>query len=495
MKLVNTIIKTSGLVCLLAMCSCDFLKETSQDEIIPSSLEDLTSTMYAEAYPYKLSTDVYLNLLTDDVKSNGLTNDHYTNQYKYGMGIFKFDPVMFDGGYAVVDDANSWKNYYEKIMGCNVTLDYLDKVTGSDDDKMAVKGQALLLRGYYYLRLALIYCQMYSAEGVDPNVALGVPLMLTMDVSDDLPVRATLKSTYAQIESDLTEAEALLKEYYSNNSVFRVSYLAADALLSRLYLYLGRDEDWQKVIDYADKVLAERPTLTSLSSFSSQFLQVGIWDTEVSVEPIWCYGLPSYNDENYFINELNLYWGDVPPYTISPKLLSLYDENDLRYDSYFFTEDMYGEVTTIGTAKVSSFYQTKYGDWGVRNAEMYLNRAEAYARLYKAGGNSEYCTNAIADLNYLRENRYAEGTYQEVSITDADELLDFCLQERRRELSMECSFRWFDIKRLNLSVTHTFEDVAGLSTDYTLESGDPLYALPIPNSVIDRNTNLEQNPR
>ena len=49
--------------------SChDFFKESSQDEIKPSTVEDLRSVMYKEAYPYQFASDNYLMLLTDEMQ-------------------------------------------------------------------------------------------------------------------------------------------------------------------------------------------------------------------------------------------------------------------------------------------------------------------------------------------------------------------------------------------------------------------------------------------
>ena len=83
----------------------------------------------------------------------------------------------------------------------------------------------------------------------------------------------------------------------------------------------------------------------------------------------------------------------------------------------------------------------------------------------------------------------------EEEIADAQDLLDFCLQERRLELCIEEGFRWFDIKRLGLSVTHKYIDSEGVEQEYVLESNSLLYALPIPYDAIERNYKLKQNPR
>ena len=78
---------------------------------------------------------------------------------------------------------------------------------------------------------------------------------------------------------------------------------------------------------------------------------------------------------------------------------------------------------------------------------------------------------------------------------DADDLFSFYKDERRRELCLEENHRWCDIKRWGLSVTHQYVDAGGVTTEYTLSSGSPLYALPIPHTALERNNNLSQNPR
>ena len=107
-----------GLLGLLSVSCHDFFKESSQDEIIPSTVEDLQAVLYSEAYPYMLGTsDTYLLLLTDEIQCNGLQNDNYITQHENGTPVFTFNPEMFDGSEVFPDEANAWKAYYEQIMG------------------------------------------------------------------------------------------------------------------------------------------------------------------------------------------------------------------------------------------------------------------------------------------------------------------------------------------------------------------------------------------
>ena len=52
----------------------------------------------------------------------------------------------------------------------------MEKVSGTEKEKNALKGQVRFLRAYYYLKLVLIYGQPYNGKNANPDTALGVPL-------------------------------------------------------------------------------------------------------------------------------------------------------------------------------------------------------------------------------------------------------------------------------------------------------------------------------
>lgn len=505
------------LLTALLFTSCKkFLEQKSPDEIIPSSVDDLTQLLNAEAYPYMITVDGYTDLLTDDVQCTGVPTGvsatiaaGHTTQLNNGALLFTWNPNMFDSATTSVDvvslpGVNSWKIYYGKIKGCNVVLDYVGKVAGAEKAKNALRGQALFLRAFYYLKLVTLYGQPYSGTGIEPTTSLGVPLLLTSEVSDEKPERNTLAEVYSQIEKDLLSAASLLKNNFVPGNTFRVGHLAANMLLSRLYLYMGRDEDMDNVVLYAGNVLAEKPGLTSLRSFmltqlSATYDQSGIYDYTKSPEVIWEFGTNSTTSTTFY-QAVNPTGSVIPPYSISPQLANLYDQGtdtsykgDLRYLMYYARTT--GIVWPVRGFKLTN-NKINFDAKGIRVAEAYLNRAEALIRRYKKNGNAADLTQALSDLNTLRINRYdtRNRTYTPVNITDADALYQFCKDERRRELSFEENFRWVDIKRWGLAITHRYVDASGV-TDYTLTNGSNLYALPIPYTAMNRNDRLKQNPR
>lgn len=120
-------------------------------------------------------------------------------------------------------------------------------------------------------------------------------------------------------------------------------------------------------------------------------------------------------------------------------------------------------------------------DWFVlRLAEMYLIAAEAEMQ----NGNK---TEAVRLLNILREKRAIPGHEAEMRITENDLTIDFILDERGRELSMELQ-RYFDLKRTGKFV----ERIKKMNPDAADVIQSYHQLRPIPQSEIDALTNKEE---
>ncbi|MBE9601546.1 RagB/SusD family nutrient uptake outer membrane protein [Pedobacter sp. MC2016-24] len=493
-----------GMTFFLGSCK-KFLAEYSQDEMRPGSTEDLTALMYSEAYPAKTSLETF-DVLTDDVQNNPLVSVNgmpipaYLTLLQTGTAMYTFDKTMFDQNNKLASGADSYSVLYVRIKGCNVIMDYIDKVKGTAVDKKAILGQCLLLRSYYYMKLITLYGAAYSAPGIDPETSLGVPLILESQVKDGGVSRSTLKEVYDQIERDLIKSELLLKDNYSPSSLFRVSSDLANALLCRFYLYRGLDSDWDKVIQYANLSLEKRSTLTALTTFFNSAGNVssfGLYNS-ASPEMIWI----STSTFNTSIFPITTDLRSLPPYTVSNDLTQLYDKGtgtsnygDLRYLNYFQFSIFNGSRYAYATAKQT--LNSGYGSKGFRVAELYLNRAEAHIRKLLKSGNESDRLAALEDLNRLRQSRYdtRNTVYLPVNIIDAAPLYQFYQQERRRELALEDGHRFLDLKRWGLGVTHVYTGLDDVSTTFALPANSPLYALPIPYTATLANLSIVQNPR
>ena len=97
---------------------------------------------------------------------------------------------------------------------------------------------------------------------------------------------------------------------------------------------------------------------------------------------------------------------------------------------------------------------------------------------------------ALADLNELRRHRIV-GYTDETSTTG---LLEKIRQERRLELCYEFH-RWFDLRRYGMpSISREFKQrQQDQYRIYTLKEKDPMYTLPFPLDIVNKNIQLVQN--
>ena len=496
------------LFCTLILGSCKkFLEESSQNLLKPTTISELAETLLGEGFslnePANVPFHTYIDLITDDVEANYLNDplqisslNRWSPGFLWKKTMFEEMPVLGASG------TDSYTVYYTKIKACNVVLDYLDKVSGTVAEKNKVKGEALFLRGFYYFNLVNLYGKAYSANGANPNADLGVPLVLTSNVTRDLIKRATVAQVYAQVEQDLKTSYELLKVAASSN-IYHPGSGAACLLLSRVYLY---EKQWDKSIDFATKALATKSTLKDLnevpalpaSGFTEASPPYQMSNALVSPEVYWGYGdLKEYSSAPLGSGVPGVLFSKGA-FTVSPSLGDSYEVDDRRNVLYFNYAGEYNPST--GVLNWYKYYGFKYGSptaitnnsKALRVSEAYLNRAEA--NIQKAiAGNGQGITDALADLNLLRSRRFTTAKFQAVNITDAAALFEFYKAERRRELCFEDQ-RWFDLRRWNLPVSHTIQLSASGTQSKTISPGDSEFTLQIPQTAIRANAELVQNP-
>jgi tetratricopeptide (TPR) repeat protein len=344
-------------------------------------------------------------------------------------------------------------------MVANLALD-VEKLSPANAAEKAVadntKGHARFVRAYAFYQLAQLFCKPYDAATAGSDQ--GVPIKLDYDVTVRMPNRSNVAAVYAQIIKDLEEALPLLPE--NPQVVFRPGKAAVYTLLAKVYMQMG---NWDKVLEYSNEALTIKSDLKNFTDIK---------------------GLPSMpTDYGKTLNEMFYYAQSAKPSStftgmmVMPEVYDLYEADDYRKEAYF-------NATT--KAFKGSFAGLYANFSGYTTAEVYLMRAEAYARLNQTD-------KALADLNELRKYRFSDKK-PALAITDQTELIQFVIDERRRELYQRGT-RWEDLRRLNkepqfaVTLTHTFE-----GRSYSLPPNDIRYTMPLPDNEIQLN-NYPQNPR
>lgn len=391
-----------------------------------------------------------------------------------------------------------WRMSYRIIFGSNKIIDAIPDGQGAAYDQL--KGENYFLRAMAYFNLARIYGRPYYENNAD---GLAVPLSLSSAISKDYkPKRNTVKEVYAQVIADLEKAENLMSVAKPNQYA---SKEAAWALLSRVYLYMGGTPSQAnnayntKAIEYADKVIGSgNYTFLQGNDYTTSFAK----DSKTNKEFIFAFrhDVTNGNVINEFLTPIVLYgvYFVNGEYAASPDYMDILNQNPNDLRKNFVTTEVDGRTNEsrasvnkynfeiIGAADPFNYSaRSKSGTPYLRLAEMYLNKAEALAKL---GRN----TDAIIPLNTVR-TRATAAAWTTPSLASAGmTVFQATLNERRLELAWE-GHSSYDNFRNGLPMKRNYTDYFN-TTPITIAATDKRVIYPLPPEEIKMNTNLDQNP-
>lgn len=373
-----------------------------------------------------------------------------------------------------------WDDGYRIILRANLILENIDALEDGAF-KNNVMGEALAIRALAHFDMARLYC---PAPQHAPT-ALGIPYMTSSDASQK-PSRPPVTETFNLIIQDLEDAAALISD---DNGEGRLNQVAVNGLLARVNFYAG---DNAGAIAAATAVIDDpnAPAVATAAQFDD------LWKDGNAAGVLFKMKITNQDGTSPGVQYSQTgaegvrseYVADYAFYTEYEN--SAEYTGDVRLDVYFQTSDFAGETfnhiakwfgRTGAPANLSDVQV-------LRMEEIYLTRAEARALTNQAG--------ALADLNVVRDQRYTSYTGGETGAA----LLAAIRLERRKELAFE-GHRFFDIKRMNVGISRsTFGDYADgsggalPSNALNLPAGDGRFSLPLPQSELNANSNMEQNP-
>ena len=145
----------------------EWLEPSSSDEYVPETAASLDEMLVGEAYPTGPGSGVDLfvfhNILDDDIKITdepvGMVPNSEAIQTEILQAIFTWQSDIFTlmGDYPQLISSWVWDDYYERILGANAALDYVDDANDTQEMKDFVKAQALGLRAFYYFNLVNLF--------------------------------------------------------------------------------------------------------------------------------------------------------------------------------------------------------------------------------------------------------------------------------------------------------------------------------------------------
>jgi hypothetical protein len=439
-------------------------------EGVQATLNGLYGSLRNSAY-YGINFIIHPELLADNVRivnaatQSGRGNGYATNNAGFHFGI--------------------WATVYSTIARTNLVIDAVDKLAdGTAAQKAAIKAQSLFIRALCYFDLAKSYG--YNPNHIQNSFSAGVPLLT--DPVDDLteimlPERASVAAVFGQVEKDLLEAITLFNTAGVNASAGKPLYAtrgASQALLSRLYLYWAGDKTAQVI---AQATAAIESGIATFPATPAAY--ISMWAQPIKPESLFEIQFAQISEvpqtannntiqANYQQRSVGTGWGDI---VVSNDFIANLEAGDARASVLLPYTRSDGEKV-----QQTNKFQGSKGTFGwdnvpvIRLSEMYLNRAEAYARM--GGAANEQL--AQADLNKIR-TRVGLSVIQPTG----QALIDAILKERRMELAFEGQ-RFFDLTRLGKDIPK--ETVAPINfKDYRILP-------PVPLSDLQINPNLVPNP-
>ncbi|RYD98042.1 MAG: RagB/SusD family nutrient uptake outer membrane protein [Sphingobacteriales bacterium] len=363
-------------------------------------LDDHTRLNYQTVYAAEAASDDFY--LTDQAL-NAISLEGDRRVYSWQKGN------QFEG------TSNGWYYSYLGIYYGNTVLEGLKSIAKNNSNAAEwdnIKGQGYYYKGSNLLNAAMVWALGYQATTASQTP--GMPLRASVDFNVT-STRASLEATYQQILEDLKNACRYLAVQQVH--VIRPSKVAAYAMVSRTYLMMNQ---YAEAALYADSALQLKSQLIDYNNINA-----------AAVNPFPEYGMEVLHHVTIanptILNQSNA--------TIVDELYNSYAADDLR-KKVFFTKLSGRNVFKGNYSGESSLF------FGPAVDEMYLNRAEGYARINKL-------PEALADLNALMLKRWDKTkAYVPYSSSDQTTVINWVLAERRKELLMR-GLRWGDVKRLN----------------------------------------------
>ncbi|MBD1366578.1 RagB/SusD family nutrient uptake outer membrane protein [Mucilaginibacter sp. ZT4R22] len=449
---IRYIILLSAVIFSVASCKKSFLDEKSDKSLlVPTTLSDFQSMM---DNIITMNSTPGLNVISAD--------EFYTtdNGWKSWVTPMERNSYLWLSNIYEGSTTPDWDVPYQQVFYANIVLDGLEAIkpdANTQNNYNQIKGSALFYRAFAFYNLAQLFAAPYDQRNATQQP--GIPIRLNSDVNIK-SVRGTVQQTYDQVISDLSTAETLLNAQVTYKS--RPGKAAVDALLARVYLTMGNYT--QAAVNATTAIKSNNKLIdynTLTPGASRPFPNI----------------LPNGNDEVLYYATINAYSYSYEALTyIDTDLYNLYETNDLRKTVFF-------RLNGTGYNFRGSY---AYFFSGLATDELYLTRAECYARLNNLSG-------ALADLNTLLSNRYVTGTLP-FTTTNINAALTKILLERRKEL-ISRGTRWTDLRRLNKEprfATTLSRNLDG--NTYTLLPNGTRYLFPIPDDEIS-GSGIVQNPR
>ncbi|WP_461791647.1 RagB/SusD family nutrient uptake outer membrane protein [Pedobacter sp.] len=497
-----TVATITFLSVVLCGCKKSFLEIVPKGNIVAVTYDDYDKLMNGSNF-YVLGTGgagIYqpAALMGAEVSAEQYAYNFLGTGYPGARALFQWEANIFPETDPPTD-ADASKPQFMSVLLKNIYIlnkiinDVSGSAGGTEQQKLRLRSEAMAQRAFTNFQLVNYFTKPYNpaSASTDP----GFPVIKTSDITVKTFDRGTVQQSYDFMISDLTQAIANLPVDPVMKT--RVSRGAAEAILGKIYLFMGRYNDAITMLNRAFADMASMKTPPKLYDYNIELAPGGSF---LPIDPLYGPNSPFTNASDVkesmwavftYAGTYNGFQFPTNFLTIPSKTIALFSPNDWRLKFY---TDIQPDMTTPIPGGRLQRNNLKYIRIGVELPDLILLKAEAEAR----NGN---ISAALADLNILRSNRIvpAEATVPASAQVDNASLVRFIIEERIREFAAE-GHHWFDMRRLSTDPIFSGQPAAQhfLYTDdtnattYTLTPNR--LTLRLPPSYVNQNPGMVNNP-
>jgi len=416
-----------------------------------------------------------------------------------------------------------WREHYVAIFRANQVLDNIENITFTDDThKQDLIGQTKFMRAFYYFYLTTLWDN--------------IPLVLQTSSAADRPMQATQEEVLTQIEEDLKDAVSKLPSTRDGNNTARPTKGAAYGLLAKAYAQHHKWEEARGCLEwlidgdgknYYDLV----PNWENNFSNHTENNREALYEIHFSlVNRVGFDQTDNYLDPNAQLGtqiEMNaappgIGWNNIEARRWLVDYFKREKTTEGKYDPRLFhtlwydgassdfpeypNQMIYGApwnsdwgnrvfIKKYSTDAIPLYYWNDNNFRSLRYADMLLLYAEALNELNATpSAKAIECVNRVRNrvkLPNIQNSIYYNGT----QITgNKDAFREHLKIERALELAMEC-VRWIDLKRWGINNETTLNELKARDSDFNNFVIGKSIRMPIPQSEVDNNPNLNQNDK